>query len=312
MKDTEFTDRSTSRKASDFIGVFGRCEDADGRLSNILPNNEMLKSALARQNSGRDIVDILVLAETLFRKDGEFRQRPLAFVSVGFGPISLGKDDPPWSKTIFIEADHPRWGPGNGDESGEFKDKDGDENTDIESGGGQTDSAINGTLIMSDLERKMKQRAARALLKARLVAALRGFSGIAADAVPIAGEVYDAYVLARIVADFVELHADADAAITFAQGGPRALDALRLSLEDEGFSSFDAFGKDDEADGVEKRFGRPPTGYVYHHIVEQGGKMRGSSRRTSSTARKISSKSPNTCTKRSAPYIQAVARKRRE
>jgi hypothetical protein len=94
---------------------------------------------------------------------------------------------------------------------------------------------------------------------------------VAADIVPIAGEIYDAYELAQTVADFVELHADAEAAILYVQGGPRALDALRLSLEDEGFSSFGAFAKDEWADELEKRFGRAPTGYDYHHIVEQGG-----------------------------------------
>jgi len=68
------------------------------------------------------------------------------------------------------------------------------------------------------------------------------------------------------------LHKDADIAIEFASGGPRTLEELRVSSQDESFSSYGAFKKKEffEEGDLLKRFGPAGDGYEYHHIVEQG------------------------------------------
>lgn len=71
--------------------------------------------------------------------------------------------------------------------------------------------------------------------------------------------------LAEIAGEVAEGNAAVDAAAAFVEQGPRTLEELSMSAEEESFPSFDAFKKDD----LDKRFGPAGEGYEYHHIVEQ-------------------------------------------
>jgi hypothetical protein len=90
----------------------------------------------------------------------------------------------------------------------------------------------------------------------------------AGDAVPgldlVAGAATFADLTA-MAAEYAVLKRDADAAIEFVQKGPHSLEQLRVSPDDEVFSSFNEFKKID----LGKRFGPAGDGYEYHHIVEQ-------------------------------------------
>jgi hypothetical protein len=92
-------------------------------------------------------------------------------------------------------------------------------------------------------------------------------AGIGADAIPIAGEVFDAYEIAQTIEEGVALEGEINAAQAYLRNGPQALDSLRVSAEDQSFSSVDAFKKDI----VGKVYGPAGDGYEYHHIVGQGG-----------------------------------------
>lgn len=72
--------------------------------------------------------------------------------------------------------------------------------------------------------------------------------------------------IADMAAEFETLKRETDIALEFASGGPRTLEELRVSPQDESFSSYGAFTKED----LLKRFGPAGDGYEYHHIVEQG------------------------------------------
>jgi hypothetical protein len=78
-----------------------------------------------------------------------------------------------------------------------------------------------------------------------------------------------------MIASLKETHEDIKAAIEFARGGPKTLEELRVSDEDIGFASMDAFKKSDgdeidlEQFFLEKRFGPAPLGCEYHHVCEQ-------------------------------------------
>lgn len=93
--------------------------------------------------------------------------------------------------------------------------------------------------------------------------------------VPVVGEMADVVLIADLVrtaAEFRELQIDAHAATGFVKAGPHTLDGLRVSAEDESFSSYRAFVKGGSIEEfLTKRFGPAGSGYEYHHIVEQGG-----------------------------------------
>lgn len=89
------------------------------------------------------------------------------------------------------------------------------------------------------------------------------------DAVPgldAAAGVATATELASMGAEYAALKRDANAAIKFVQDGPYDFEQLRVSRDDEAFSSFGEFKKI----AFGKRFGPAGDGYDYHHIVEQG------------------------------------------
>lgn len=114
--------------------------------------------------------------------------------------------------------------------------------------------------------------AMRRLLNWRRLLRLGGEA--ASNAVPgldVAGDAAMAVDLVQMAEDVTELRSEAQVAEKFADGGPYTLEQLRARTypddlqQDEEFSSFRAFKKID----LIKRFGPPPDGYEYHHIVEQ-------------------------------------------
>jgi hypothetical protein len=76
---------------------------------------------------------------------------------------------------------------------------------------------------------------------------------------------------ATMIATLRETNVNVAAAAKFAESGPKTLEELRVSNEDIGFPSMQAFEKSDEskADDLEKRFGAAPPGCQYHHFCEQ-------------------------------------------
>lgn len=158
------------------------------------------------------------------------------------------------------DSEHPGWpAETEGGRGGEFRPKDGE----------ISDRAKN--TATNRLRRLVRRRAIRAglrrLLNVRRVA--RFSAEIASNAVPgldVIGDAAMAVDIAEMAEEFETLKGETDAALEFASGGPRTLEELRVSPEDESFSSYDAFKKED----LVKRFGPAGDGYEYHHIVEQG------------------------------------------
>jgi hypothetical protein len=190
--------------------------------------------------------------------------RPLAFVGIGFGPAPVSDFDWLLWKGDFEEAKHPRV-PEGSPEGGEFCSANGTSNT--ETANQPTDGLINQNVVVKDLMSKVEKRAARQLLRNRFIAELRLLAGIAADAAPVTGEIFDAYEIAQTVSDGITLEEEVAAAKTFVEAGPQTLESLQMSTDYQPFSSFNAFKKD----LLGKFFGAAGDGYEYHHIVEQGG-----------------------------------------
>ncbi|MGP7985425.1 hypothetical protein [Rhodoblastus sp.] len=116
--------------------------------------------------------------------------------------------------------------------------------------------------------RAIRQRIRRGLLHILLRHGARLAVDAAGDAIPGLGLVAGAATIADLAAmaqEYAELKRETDAAIKFVQNGPYSLEQLRVSPDDETFSSYDQFKKIDLA----KRFGPAGDGYDYHHIVEQ-------------------------------------------
>ena len=88
------------------------------------------------------------------------------------------------------------------------------------------------------------------------------------DAIPgldvVAGAA-TAVEFAAMAEEYAALKRETDAAIEFVQKGPYDLEQLRVSPDDELFSSYNGFRKI----YLGKRFGPAGDGYDYHHIVEQ-------------------------------------------
>jgi hypothetical protein len=196
-----------------------------------------------------------------------FSERPekaLAFVGIGFGPAPNSNFEKYLWKGEFVEAEHPRVGPGS-PEGGRFCSA--DQATTANSETGTIDNVNNQNVIIKDLMSRVEKRAARRLLRNRLVAGLRVLVGLAADVAPVVGEIFDVGEVAQTVADGVALHEDIAAAKAFVEQGPRSLESLQMSTDFQPFSSFNAFKKD----VFGKYFGAAGDGYEYHHLVEQGG-----------------------------------------
>jgi hypothetical protein len=132
------------------------------------------------------------------------------------------------------------------------------------------------------LQRLIARRAFRAGLRKILTgkAALRAGGELLSNVAPFGpAEVGDALAVeqgAEILAQAKEVGEDAEVALEFVKKGPYDLEDLYVSKEPEGFDSFAAFKKVDEADSadLEKRFGSPEPGYEYHHLAEQSANGR--------------------------------------
>jgi hypothetical protein len=249
------------------LGVFGRLEYPSGQKFDVSLERAALQKAAVFRVPNQSLNGMLPAARELWRQDHRSTAKPLSLVCVGFGPPLSEETVASWFKREFDEIEHPRWPRGHGDQSGEFKDKDGAANSALPVPEQPSIDSVVEAHIFKDLEKKLTKKAARALIRARLIAGLRILAGVAADAVPLAGEAFDAYEIAQTVADFHDLKILTDIAMDYAKLGPHPLDSLRVSLADEGFSSPEAFVKD----FWEKRFGPAGDGYDYHHIVWKGG-----------------------------------------
>ncbi|HKT18964.1 MAG TPA: hypothetical protein VJR47_13040 [Stellaceae bacterium] len=124
-------------------------------------------------------------------------------------------------------------------------------------------------------EQKIKRLDARRKFRILSIAALRAGATIALNGVPGVGEAADIEELASLAQTAIELGNEASSvhsALDFVRNGPYAESDLRASLDDEEFSSFDAFKKLSPAiEALLKRFGSAGSGNDWHHIVEQGG-----------------------------------------
>jgi hypothetical protein len=151
---------------------------------------------------------------------------------------------------------HPGWPGGTeGGLGGKFRPKE-----------GGADPKIVADQVRRLIKRRALRTALRRLLTFRRLGRIAG--EIASNAFPGADIAGDAALIIDVSSAIEEaqlVKADADAALDFVNGGPRDLDELRVTPQDEAFSSFDAFKKDELA----KRFGPAGDGYEYHHIVEQ-------------------------------------------
>ena len=156
------------------------------------------------------------------------------------------------------DPDHPGWPAGTeGGRGGKFRPKD--------------LSAEAKETTEQELERLNARRefriAASAILRLAVTAAL--------NVVPGAGEVADVEELIELGRTAIELgnaEREVNAAIDFVKKGPYCLDDLRMSPDDQSFSSVDAFKKISLLSiELMKRFGNATPGSEYHHIVEQGG-----------------------------------------
>jgi hypothetical protein len=250
-----------SASSNNPITVIGRVSNASGQVVDLV-----FEGSVDLKKTDTFEIQRLIQRPSDLAKDFHNRaEYPLAFVGIGFGPAPISDFERLLWKGDFDETKHPRV-PEGSPAGGEFRSANGTSNTDT--GDQPADDLINQNIVVKDLMSKVEKRAARRLLRNRLIAGLRLLAGIAADAAPVAGEIFDAYEIAQTVSDGVALEEDIAAAKAFVQEGPRALESLQMSADYQPFSSFDAFKKD----LIGKYFGAAGDGYEYHHIVEQGGK----------------------------------------
>jgi hypothetical protein len=243
------------------ITVVGRVSNPSGQVVDLVFEGE----AVLKATDAFEIQSLIQRPSDLAKDFLSRPGNPLAFVGIGFGPAPISDFDRLLWKGDFDGAKHPRV-PGGSPDGGEFCSANGTSNT--ETANHPTDELINQNIIVKDLMSKVEKRAARQLLRNRFIAGLRLLAGFAADAVPVAGEIFDAYEIAQTVSDGIALEEDVAAAKAFVQEGPQTLESLQMSTDYQPFSSFNAFKKD----LLGKYFGAAGDGYEYHHIVEQGGK----------------------------------------
>ena len=123
---------------------------------------------------------------------------------------------------------------------------------------------------------KLKRLEARKEFRIAAVAALKLGVTAAMNLIPGAGEVADVEELIELGKTAIELgnaEIEVSEAIDFVKNGPYCLDDLRVSRDDQSFSSFSGFKKISPAiEALIKMFGNADRGNEYHHIVEQGGR----------------------------------------
>jgi len=244
------------------IGIFARFETQSGGVSDIsFEMNETPNPGQPWQSGHiRKFLDEAGNFLTKSKSSG----RPIAIVGIGIGPARLRDENRVWWKGIFIEEDHPR-APEGTPEGGEFIPKDqAAESTATEA---SSDAQQLRLQIPDGLGRKIAVRILRRQIRTICITVLRVMAGVAADAIPFVGEAFDAVQIAAAVSDFDELAGVTSAATKFVKEGPRTLNALRVSAQDEGYATSDAFIKL----LLDKRWGPAGPGSDYHHIVEQGG-----------------------------------------
>jgi hypothetical protein len=242
------------------ITVVGRVAGPSGQVT----DSVFVGSAELKMTDALEIQRLIQRPSDLAKDFLGGAEHALAFVGIGFGPAPISDFDRLLWKSDFDETKHPRV-PGGSPEGGEFSSA--NEASNAENTDQPTDELINQNVVVKDLMSKVEKRAARKLLRNRLVAGLRLLASIAADAAPVAGEIFDAYEIAQTVSDGIALEKDVAAATAFVREGPQALESLQMSTDYQPFSSFDAFKKD----LLGKVFGPAGDGCEYHHIVEQGG-----------------------------------------
>jgi hypothetical protein len=245
------------------VAVFARFQDRTGRVSNVGLQADRLCATSISKAHDDPLGSLMKAAHLVLNRDYPAAGRAVAFVGIGWMRLGFEDSDADFRRGDFDEAKHPREPKGT-PEGGEFVSTDGDSATETAN---ETPDLVGERQAVHELKQTIERKAARKLVKLRLIAGLRAIAGIAADAVPFAGEAFDAYEIARTVADFADLKKLTEVALDYAKGGPKALSDLRVSETNVGFSSPDAFVKD----FVDKRFGSADEGYDYHHIVPQGG-----------------------------------------
>lgn len=233
--------------------VLGRYQDSSGEIQNLILLGEGVLDFQVPLDPMQLVEHTYELAKG-FPRGG---RKAVAIVGIGFGS-PLGLEDFELGKDQAFESEHPRE-PDGTPEGGEFAPKG--------SNGGATDSVINQTVIFKDLSARMQKRVARAVLRNRMMAVLRGVLGVIADIVPIAGEMFDVYEITQIALDTAALEEEISATKAFVAEGAHDLEGLRAAAEDRSFSSADAFKKIEFG----KYYGPAGDGYDYHHIVRQGG-----------------------------------------
>jgi hypothetical protein len=242
------------------ITVVGRFETSAGRIADfILDGRPDLKSK-GDFEGGRLVQRTAELAKEFSHRQG----RALAFVGIGFGPAPVSDFDRRLWKAVFDETKHPRVAEGS-PEGGEFCSVDGTEGADVAEN--PIDAINNQNQILKDLTTKAGKRAARAILKARLLAGFRAAIGLAADIVPYAGELFDAYEIVQTLEDFARVRSEIAATKAFLEEGPKVVEELQVPGEPRSFRSANAFAKD----VIDKYYGPAGPGADYHHIVLQGG-----------------------------------------
>jgi hypothetical protein len=184
-------------------------------------------------------------------------------------PVELALiEDPPLrrlgiAETIAGKADpndpvHPGWPAGTPDSiGGQYRPKD------------STDEAKKKT------EKDIRRLGARDAFRIAAIGALKVAATLPLDAVPGLDGISafaTLHELAQTAIDLGNNQAQVDAAVAFVENGPYTLDELRVSPDDQSFSSFNAFKK--TTPGLEilaRQFGPAGPGNDYHHIVTQGG-----------------------------------------
>jgi hypothetical protein len=120
------------------------------------------------------------------------------------------------------------------------------------------------------LKRLKSLREFRAAVRVALVA-IRTAPLEAVPVVDVVVTVAAAAELARVAIELGNDETEINEALKFVRNGPYTLDQLRVSREDKGFDTFDAFKKVSPLIILFKAYGPAGDGNEYHHIVEQGG-----------------------------------------
>lgn len=240
-----FTPRPTDELNKIFGLAFGRPFDS----SNLV---ERLQSVMRALNEGR-------LARAVFATQylhlPPLTQEEAARAAQAEALSKASPDDP----------QHPGWPKGTeGGKGGQFRPKDGtEEGRDLMAT--ERKKETKGRLVRTG-RRRIIRSILRRMLNLRQVARLTG-EGLSQTA-PILdaiGDVALVHDIAEMTDDAFKLKSETDAATAFIDKGPYNLGQLRVSQDDESFSSINEFRKID----LGKRFGPAGDGMEYHHIVEQ-------------------------------------------